>query len=145
MNRNKIVMQFAPVSECDVPIIKFHIGDTEHYGIVDTGAETTIFNTSVVDLMESRKKKEISIVGVSGETKPAVIVTGDTKIWMKNESNHLLILKVHGYINDISHLSSHFLENIDDSIKIDAIFGSDMLNEFNAKVDFINKEISFKL
>ena len=143
MTRNKIVVPFISASDSDVPIIKFHIGATIHYAIIDTGAESTIFNTSLSSMMDNCKEEEISIVGVAGETTPTTIQHATTRIWMQNNEGHVLILVVSGYINDISHLSDHFLPN--ENIKIDAILGSDMLNEFQAKINYNKKEIYFKL
>ena len=141
--RGKIAIPFIAVSEYDVPIIEFHIGNGDYYAIVDTGAESTIFDSSLKKSLNVNKNIEISIVGVSGESEPQKIVSATSKVWMKNDSGHIFITDVTGYISDISHLSEHFIP--DNEKKISAIFGSDMLNNLNAKIDFTKRIVNFSL
>lgn len=144
MHMTKIAIPFELVPGNDVPIIKFHLDDKPRYAIVDTGAESTLFDSSVRHLLKLVKTEQISIVGVSDESEQAMIDTVEGKIWMINNDRHLNILNVRGYIHDLSHISNHFLGEDNDKI-ISAILGSDMLNEFNAKIDFIKHEVLFML
>ena len=140
---SKIRIPFLDMTELDVPIIEFHIMDKTYCAIVDTGAESTLFDPALKTHLSIDKISDISIVGVSGESETQSIQFASAIVWMRNKSGHIFITTVKGYVNQISHLSSHFLGNNDRTIS--AIFGSDMLNELNANVDFVKKEVQFNL
>lgn len=144
MRETKIVIPFEPAPESDVPIVKFYLDDKPRYAIVDTGAESTLFDVSLKKALKIIHSEEISIVGVSGETQQEKIEKTKTRLWMTNQNGHTLIIKASGYIHDLSHISSHFLGDECDK-RISAIFGSDMLNTYNSKIDFINHEIHFEI
>ena len=47
MNNIKVTVPFELIPNNDVPIIKFHFDKDELYAIVDTGAESTLFDKSI--------------------------------------------------------------------------------------------------
>lgn len=143
-SNRSISIPFQIVSEFDVPIVEFHISNNTYLGIIDTGAESTLFDSALRRHLFVDNNSEISIVGVSGEAEPQNIQAANAMIWMSDHDNRLLITNVKGYVNNISHLSSHFL-GPDSKRNIAAIFGSDMLNNLEAHIDFKKKEIRFKI
>lgn len=144
MRKTKIVIPFETIPESDVPIVKFYLDDKPRYAILDSGAESTLFDKSISHLLHFMKSEEVSIVGVSGETERANIDIVETKMWMQDSTRQIGILNVHGYINSLSHISEHFL-GPDSDKTISAILGSDMLNHFDATMDFIKHEVTFSL
>ena len=144
MRKTKIVIPFETIPESDVPIVKFYLDDKPRYAILDSGAESTLFDKSISHLLRFMKSEEVSIVGVSGETERANIDIVETKMWMQDSTRQIGILNVKGYINSLSHISEHFL-GPDSDKTISAILGSDMLNHFDATMDFIKHEVTFNL
>jgi len=144
MRKTKIVIPFETIPESDVPIVKFFLDDKPRYAILDSGAESTLFDKSISNLLHFMKSEEVSIVGVSGETERANIDIVETRMWMQSNTRQIGILNVQGYINNLSHISEHFLGSDGDKT-ISAILGSDMLNHFDATMDFIKHEVTFNL
>lgn len=144
MHKTKIVIPFEVLPDNDVPIIKFYLDETPRYAVVDTGAESTLFDKSISNLLHVIKKEKISIVGVSGETEQSMVEVVETKMWMHNDEKQIGILRVQGYVGDLEHISEHFLSDQDNK-KISAILGSDMLNYFHADLDFVKHKVVFNL
>lgn len=142
MNKTKIVIPFEPFNT-DIPIIKFFIDDCPRYAVLDTGAESTVFDVSIRDAVKIVNSEEISIVGISTETKVNKIEIAQAKIWMHNNKD-IGAINIQGYISDISHLSSHFLGEGNGKV-LSAIIGSDVLNKFHSKIDFVKQEIIFHI
>ena len=144
MRKTKIVIPFETIPESDVPIVKFYLDNKPRYAILDSGAESTLFDKSISNLLHFMKSEEVSIVGVSGETERANIDIVETRMWMQSNTRQIGILNVQGYINNLSHISEHFIGSDGDKT-ISAILGSDMLNHFDATMDFIKHEVTFNL
>ena len=145
MKVGKVTIPLLPLAESEVPVVKFYIKGNPYLAIVDTGAESTIIDVTLKDELETKSQEEVALVGISGEKKANTILTGTIKVWMQNEKGHVFITSVKGFLSDITHVSNHFLSQMDCREKIVAVFGADMLNNLNAKVDFVKKEVHFKI
>ena len=142
MHNTKVTIPFEIIPDNDVPIIKFYLDEKPRYAVVDSGAESTLFDVSIKKFLHVVSSEEISIVGVSGESQQSFIDSAEATIWMKGYGKQVGIINVRGYMNNLSHISEHFLGK---NGTVSAILGSDMLNHFNAKIDYIKHEVVFSL
>ncbi len=127
-------------SQSEVPIVKFSRNGREMYGLVDTGSESTLFDDSVVDdgtiPCVDGMDTEMNLVGMNGSTgrRPMRGVSA----YVDMDGNRV---KVAGLSTDLSPFSNHLADTYGENLKIDAVFGSDILSWYGAKIDFANREI----
>lgn len=127
-----------------VPLVLFRTdGDEKRIGFIDTGSEVSMFDLSL--MVEGFKSVESSgetnFVGVNGEGESTKVelIKGDVVFSEKNGERHAV--ETVGVTYDFSALTDAFRRKTEKNISISAIFGSDFLKEYNAKIDYKNKTL----
>lgn len=137
---SKITIPFVE-NTINMPIIEFSIMGNSMIGLIDTGAELTIFDNSIInDLTKEGDMCKMGVVSLNGESptstqKVSAVITfssGKTK----------LFTKIAGYTSDLSSISEHYHDISKDNKSIIAIFGNDILNKLDAKIDYEHKTIT---
>ena len=133
-----------------VPFIKFTTEDGKDlFALVDSGAESTLFDKSLVDECPEVVKSTValgtmSMVGINGKREttvegarlslPATTVDGrDGRIGLKAISD------------DLSTLSEHVKKVYGTPEKMSLLIGGGALRALNAKIDYAKKVITFSL
>lgn len=128
-----------------VPLVLFRAGgDEKRIGFIDTGSEVSMFDPSLmVEGFESVESSgETNFVGVNGEGESTKVelIKGDVVFSEKNGERHAV--ETLGVTYDFSALTDAFRRKTEKNISISAIFGSDFLKEYNAKIDYKNKTLT---
>lgn len=118
-------------------LCRIHINKKQFRMLVDTGASMTVFNIKRTKDISSNSLEEnnqnVRTVGNSNiESKCVVIdemIIGD--IIIKNYKTILI---------DLDHINNHFKGNGEPTI--DGIIGGDILKEYNAVINYKNREMS---
>lgn len=128
-----------------IPVIKFFPGSKskEQYAVVDTGSEATVFDKGLgKNLILQDDKYAVSIHGmVKSGVKQFQSAT--VPMCIHSEKGELLILNAKGYATDMGELSLELEDGT--TVTISSIIGSDMLTEYNAKIDYDKKVLTFTL
>ena len=128
-----------------VPLVLFRsvLGE-KRIGFIDTGSEVSMFDPSLmVEGFESVESSgETNFVGVNGEGESTKVelIKGDVVFSEKNGERHAV--ETLGVTYDFSALTDAFRRKTEKNISISAIFGSDFLKEYNAKIDYKNKTLT---
>ena len=130
-----------------VPLVLFRAGgDEKRIGFIDTGSEVSMFDFSLVDdgFRAGEISGETNFVGVNGEGESTKVelVKGDITFKEKNNACH--VIEMTGVTYDFSALTDAFRKKTEKDITISAIFGSDFLKEYNAKIDFMDNTLSIE-
>lgn len=132
----------------DVPIVKFNLDNgVEALGIIDTGSESTLFDSSFVKNNKSlfrieKTKEKINFIGIS-DSNEVPILYGTSPIYFNTTDSDSCKVNVKGMIISLSHLTKH-LQDGNDSLEISAIFGSDLLANLGANINFIDKRLTLE-
>lgn len=112
----------------DVPVIEFRLNDGEkRYGIIDTGSEITIVNSG----LSTETDEKIDIVCVSGNKRLEKSVS-DVEFAFDHIDETTSKIAHKSLLLDFKTVNLDFVER---EIKIDAIFGIDILKRMNALID----------
>lgn len=130
-----------------VPLVLFRAGgDEKHVGIIDTGSEVSMFDPSLmVEGFESVESSgETNFVGVNGEGESTKVelIKGDVVFWAKDRERHTV--ETVGVTYDFSALTDAFRRKTGKDIAISAIFGSDFLKHYRARIDFTDNTLSIE-
>ena len=136
-------MQQIKFIECpsEVPIVKFTLGNgAEGFGVVDTASETTVFDKDFVkenkDAFHIKLSDEMTnVVGINN-SKPVQIRTVVTKATLDGTG-----YSMEGMAFEVRHLSGHFKTMYDMDLNIELIIGSDFLKQYNAIINFEEKNL----
>ena len=142
IKRSKNITIGLVCTESDVPVVMFELNDRMFYGLIDTGSETTIFSPTIGDMIDDGHKetKSISIVGFNGKRLEDMSrVSVDVKFldWKMD----IITVGVKGIVSDMSLISDHFKKVSGFECDLSAIFGSDFLQNMNARIDFQNRKL----
>ena len=140
MRRKKIKIPFEHCASA-VPVIKIKIKNRIVFVLVDTGAETTLFNKDFIKAIDADYTvigDSTTFVGMSGEGNKTPVVT--TSIECKIEKDKFVL---NGMLANLNPVSDHFAKIYGDKYRPDILLGGDNLDKFDAKVDFEKKEIVF--
>lgn len=137
-----ITIPFLSVDKV-VPVLKFAFGGREYCGIVDTGAEVTIFGDAFKNYESCEKSRELNLVAFSGEktspTKQMAVTLDFFGLRGKRRSMEMI-----GITSDLSILQDHFKKaGIEPSLQL--IIGADMLKKYQVDINFERKKIYFQL
>ena len=143
MRSTKVEIPFVDYGS-DVPVVKVRLKDKEVYCIIDTGSEITLFDKSLKDSLTIQEVQKMSLVGVSGNN-AAMTSTVSTAVGIPMGKNKLFVANLSGYLNDLSIVNNHFAGALDTDVRISILFGSDMFNLFNCKIDFEKRIVTFHL
>ena len=128
-----------------VPLVLFRAGgDEKRIGFIDTGSEVSMFDPSLMDEGFHTKvtSGETNFVGVNGEGESIKVELVKGNIAFKEKNNACHIIEMTGVTYDCSALTDAFRKKTEKNISISAIFGSDFLKEYNAKIDYKNKTLT---
>lgn len=128
-----------------IPVVRLYLDDnTMFYGIVDSGSDTTVFD---LEFVKNNKDKfsinkttmKVEYTGInSSETMP--VIQAKTFIYNSPEDTNRIL--VSGEILNISSAMNSFEKTY--NIRPDAIIGSELLKELDAKIDYENRELVIK-
>ena len=143
MLNRKVKIKFHK-NKTNVPIIQFKLKDgSVYYGIVDTGSESTVLSSRMVNhelaMFEIADAKEISFIGVSGSI-PTTIKTASSTFYF---GKHKCLIA--GMVADLDKLNDSIHECCDKDIYISAVFGCDTFKQLDAIIDFKEQAINLKL
>ena len=130
-----------------VPLVLFRsvLGE-KRIGFIDTGSEVSMFDPSLmVEGFKSVKSSgETNFVGVNGEGESTKVelIKGDVVFWAKDGERHAV--ETVGVTYDFSALTDAFRRKTGKDISISAIFGSDFLKHYRAKIDFKDNTLSIE-
>lgn len=127
-----------------VPLVMFKLqGDAKYIGIIDTGSEISMFDPTLTDDgLSVVSNSETSFVGVNGESGTSNVIQVKGDIYFKTKDKDTCSVGISGVEYDFGGLTRVFQERFNKQISISAIFGSDFLKGYNAKIDFKNKTLT---
>ena len=130
--RKQITIPFLKVDKM-VPLVRFSYKGEVYCGIVDTGADVTIFGDAIQNDNPSNGQ-EINLVAFSGEkTSAAKETTVDLDFFtMRGKTAPIKITGIH---SDLSILQNHLQKN-GINLSLQLIIGSDMLHKYQADINF---------
>ena len=142
MGRIIIPMYFC---KSRVPLVLFRLeGDEKHVGIIDTGSEISMFDFSLKDsgMSEVNDGTETSFIGVNGSGKTSKVSQVKGDVTFKTKDDEHFKVKVDGVLFDFGSLTEAFQRRTDKNISISALFGSDFLKKYNARINYRNKTLT---
>lgn len=117
-------------------LCRVHINNREFRMLVDTGSSMTLFNIDIVKDISQNKlennNQDVISVGNSN-LKSKYVVIDEMRI------GNIILDNYKTLLIDIEHLNSFFRKNGEPLI--DGIIGGDILNNYNAIIDYKNREI----
>lgn len=133
-----------PFIDCksDIPLIELSLKNGKVcYAVVDTGSESTVFDTQWVRANKEQfdiqlTDKKMVMVGMKEKTTvPIIFSTAD--FFPKGTDCKIPLC---GMIAELSNIENHFEVN-SSPVSVVALIGSDTLTALNATLDFQNQEI----
>lgn len=130
--KKQITIPFLKVDKI-VPLVRFSYKGEVYCGIVDTGADVTIFGEAIQNDSPSNGQ-EINLVAFSGEkTSAAKETMVDLHFFtMKGKTTPIKVTGIH---SDLSILQNHLKKN-GVNLSLQLILGSDMLHKYQADISF---------
>ena len=125
-----------------IPLVMFRLGeDTKYIGIIDTGSEVSMFDHSLkgCGVSSAEADEETSFVGVNGESDSGRIRRVGATVNFKQKNGELCPVEACGVYYDFTNLKEVFTRRTGKDMPVVAIFGSDFLKEYNAKIDYRSK------
>lgn len=130
-------------SRVKIPLVDIFIEGAEENlsAIVDTGSESTIFDTDFVDEygLLTTNSWDMSLADLKGEDKPITIKEVDTYIAFGDEE---VKLHVTGISADLSGVKDHIKNKYKEPTRITCILGNDFLRKYKTKINYKTKEIT---
>lgn len=117
--------------DIDVPMIEAQIGGNTHRVIIDTGAEMTLFDSSLKDFLEPVEHKPYVLNTFNGG-QSVVCEAAKGLFWMFEGTSKGCYVELEGDITDFKNIKEQYGG-------MTVIIGVDTLQKLNAKVDFENK------
>lgn len=134
----------------EVPVVKFYLGDgTCGFAIVDTGSELTTFDADFVkehkkQFRVSMTKDKISMIGLGSETEQHALNTDVVLTMTDTDGSDVCVRIRHGVLFHLEHIRDVLNQQYGIDISVDAIFGSDMLNKYEAKINYKDKTLALE-
>lgn len=127
-----------------IPLIKFYSNSKTFYAVIDTGSEMTVFDSSFIDTMVNLEDEfECSVNGLASSVSSCVFRKVKMPFVVKGTNDESIVLFFDGYttkINELSLKSKHCRE-----LKISSIIGTDILNSYNAKINYEDRTIEMTI
>lgn len=139
MRRKRIKVRFEECASL-VPVFKFDVKGRSVCALVDTGAETTLFNKELIkniNIDYTVVGDSTTFVGMSGEGNKIPIVVSELECKMEQDE-----FKLDGMLANLNPVAEHFAKIYGDKFYPDVLLGSDNLNKLDAKIDFDKKEMT---
>ena len=136
MRKKKIKI---PFTECEsqIPVVELKIKGKKVVALVDTGAETTLFDRNFVkdcNIEFVAEDTKMSFVGTNGEGKSTQIVRVNPYV------NG--VFRLTGMVSDLRPISEHFAMMYGNRYYLSILLGSDNLDRFDAKLDYEKREMT---
>ena len=139
-------------NKAKIPIVELSVDSVNCFAFVDTGAETTVFDSEFIqanriEALDTGNK--ISFVGLNGEIGSIPVYKVEATVVFPNSSDNTKETEIRGITSDLSAVTNHF-KDTGDNITISCIIGSDTLSKLEAEIDYdkevirINNDISRK-
>lgn len=138
---NSIRVPFLQDLDLNIPAIKVILPDNiEVLALVDSGADTTVFNTKDLpeEILQNAETKKGSYVGMNGEVTPNLINKLSVACQLEG-----VCLPVGGITGDLGYLNASMEKYNITGLKLGMLLGSNTLNQYNAKIDYENKVVDF--
>lgn len=139
MRRRRIRIPFEECASL-VPVIKFNVEGRPVCALVDTGAETTLFNKEFIKSINAECTtvgNSINFVGVSGEGNKTPIVLTELKCEIGDNK-----FTIDGMLANLNQVSEHFAKIYGDKYYPKVLLGGDNLTNLDAKIDYDKKEVT---
>lgn len=128
-------------SRVKIPLVDISIGDEEEKlsAIVDTGSESTIFDTNFVEEygLITTDSWNMSLANINGEGDPVTIRSVDTLISFNDVK-----FQVKGISVDLSGVKNHIEKKYKEPTRIAVILGDEFLKKYKAKINYKTKELT---
>jgi len=129
-------------STVGVPLVEFSCeGKDKLCAIVDTGSESTIFDTGFLkdnDLLKDDSRK-MSLVGLNGEGEELTIYQVNAFLSFDEEGKKL---PVEGISANLDTINGHIKMKHKEKTVVSVILGSDFLKKYKAKINYKAKELT---
>ena len=128
-----------PFTECasQIPVVELKMKGKKVIVLVDTGAESTLFDKTFVkdnNLDYVAEDMKMSFVGAGGESGCTPVV--HVSAYMNGA------FKLEGMVSNLSPIAEHFATIYGDRYKPSILLGSDNLDKYDAKLDYEKKEMT---
>ena len=135
MRRKKIRI---PFTECasQIPVVELKIKGKKVIALVDSGAESTLFDRDFVKssgIETEAEDMKMSFVSTNGEGKSTQIIHVSPYV---NGA-----FKLNGMVSNLQPISEHFAMIYGDRYRLSILLGSDNLDKYDAKLDYEKKEM----
>lgn len=133
---SNILIPFVDIST-NVPLIKLKVGEYETTAIVDTGAESTLLGSDLLDNCQYERIDDVetNLVGIAGNLHSDTSHIGVTAKFGDED------IDIDGCVSDIGFIGDHFKKWYEYDVPVSFVLGSDFLSAYSAKIDFENKTI----
>lgn len=127
-----------------VPVIEFALEGEKLWAMIDSGSELTLFNNRFHKDDDDSAKYDVELTGAGG-TYVSCVDKIEKQIKVKDMFNRCVDLQLSGFSD--SHTLAMFQrinKLFSDNMEVAAIIGGDMLNKWNAKIDYENNMLILK-
>lgn len=125
-----------------IPLVEFSCGESDNLcAIVDTGSESTIFDTKFVkeNKLVTDESKTMTLVGLAGEGDELTIYQINTFLSFTEDRKKL---SVEGISADLSSINDHIQKKHKEKTVVSVILGNDFLKKYKAKINYKAKELT---
>ena len=141
----RITLNFID-GDLQVPFVRFTSGGKDLYAILDTGAESTFIEKSILnDFPEIVLKTEVEIVGsiasfCCDSTMEAIL--SEVQVGIETAGGEKASLDFEATLGDISFVSEKVRKRFDYPVTLGMIAGIDFLKRHKAKLDIAKRTVS---
>lgn len=142
----KTIIPFAETNS-KIPLVEFKLDGIWRIALLDTGSESTLFDYNIPESEYFEKNEtdfEMSLVGLSGETKKNRIINATAWLDMTDIYGNTSTMSINGILSDLTNISNGINERFGKHLNVSAVFGSDTLKKYGAKIDYRRQQLTIK-
>lgn len=138
---NSIKIPFLQELDLNIPAIRVSFSkDKEILALVDSGADTTVFDIKSLpkNALKKAEAKQGSYVGMNGEVTPSNINKVELPCLLNGTE-----LQIAGITAYLDYLDASMGKYNTTGLKLGMLLGSNSLDKYKAKIDYENKVVEF--